>query len=233
MATKQIVPGLFELSIGIVNVFLLKSPNGWALIDTGFPNSAEQILTAFQQMGYHPTDIHHIIVTHAHPDHIGSLAALKRATNATTYIHPLDAPIARTGAGFRPLTPAPGLLTHLMFRLFIRPAPPIEGSLIDQEINEGDVLPIAGGLTVFHTPGHCAGHSAFLWSEQRVLFVGDACGNLPRLGWSLGYENIQVGKQSLERLAKLEFEVACFNHGKTIRQDAAHLFRQRWLSPGI
>jgi len=229
VAVKQIVPGLFELSLGIVNVFLLESENGWALIDTGVPNSADQILAAFKQIGNQPTDIRHIIITHGHPDHIGSLAALKRATNAATYIHPADAPIARTGTGFRPLTPAPGFMTRLMFRLLIRPAPPIDGAVIDHEVNDGDVLPIAGGLTALHTPGHCAGHLALRWPQQQVLFVGDACAHLPRLGWSLGYENIEVGKQSLERLAKLDFEVACFGHGKTILQDASKQFRKRWL----
>jgi glyoxylase-like metal-dependent hydrolase (beta-lactamase superfamily II) len=228
VAAKQIVPGLFELSLGVVNVFLLEAQNGWALIDTGVPNSADRILTAFQEIGNQPADIRHIIVTHAHPDHIGSLAALKQVTNAATYIHPADAPIARTGAGFRPLTPAPGLMTGLMFRLFIRSAPTIEGAVIDHEVNDGDVLPIAGGLTALHTPGHCAGHLALLWPQQHVLFVGDACAHLLRLGWSVGYENIEAGKHSLEKLAELDFEVACFGHGQTILHDASKQFRKRW-----
>ena len=229
MAARQIAPGCFEISLGAVNVFLLESENGWALIDTGFPASADTVLTAIQQLGIQPTDIRHIIISHAHPDHIGSLAALKHATHAATYIHPADAAIARTGTGFRPLTPAPGLLAGLMFRLFIRARGPIDGAVIDHDIHDGDVLPIAGGLTAIHTPGHCAGHIAFLWPRQHVLFVGDACSNLPRLGWSLGYEDIQVGKQSLAQLAKLDFDIACFGHGKPIPQDADKRFRKHWL----
>lgn len=229
LAARQIAPGCFEISLGSVNVFLLKSENGWALIDTGFPNSADQILKAIQQLGIQATDIQHIIVTHAHPDHIGSLAALKHATHAATYIYPADAAIARTGTGIRPLTPAPGLMNGLLFRLFIRSPITLDGAVIDHEIRDGDVLPIAGGLTAVHTPGHCAGHLAFLWPRQHMLFVGDACSNLPRLGWNLGYEDIQVGKQSLERLAKLDFEIACFGHGKAIEHDAAKRFREHWL----
>ncbi|MCX6049733.1 MAG: MBL fold metallo-hydrolase [Chloroflexi bacterium] len=229
MATKQIAPGLFEISLGAVNLFLLESDDGWALIDTGFPNKADQILKAVQELGKQPTDIRHIIVTHAHPDHIGNLAALKRATNATTYSHPADTAIARAGGNFRPLTPAPGFINGLMFRIFIRPVGPLEGTEIDQEIGEGDLLPIAGGLTVLHTPGHCAGHLSFFWPRQQLLFVGDACSNLPRLGWSLGYENIQVGQQSLARLAKLDFDLACFGHGKSILHDASAQFRKQWL----
>ena len=84
MAVTQIVPGLFEITLGPVNVFLLESENGAALIDTEFPTSADHILKAIQQLGKQPTDIQHIILTDAHPDHIGGLAALKQATRATT-----------------------------------------------------------------------------------------------------------------------------------------------------
>ena len=228
MAVKQIARGCFEISVGPVNVFLLESANGWALIDTGFPASAASILAAIQQLGKQPADIRHIIITHAHPDHIGSLAALKRATGAAIYIHPLDAEIARAGGGFRPLTPAPGLMANLMFRLFIRPPGPIEGAATDHLINDGDVLPIAGGLTAIHTPGHCAGHLAFLWPQESVLFAGDTCGNLPRLGLSIVYEDLEVGRRSLAKLAKLDFAVACFGHGKAIQRDASKQFRKRW-----
>ncbi len=232
MEVTQILPGLFALSLGPVNVFFLHSENGWTLIDTGVPNSATHILAALAQVGNRSAVLQHIIVTHAHPDHIGSLAALKRATNATTYIHQADAPIARTGTGFRPLAPAPGLRSKIMFRRVIGAAPSapsVEGAMIDYEISAGDVLPIAGGLTAVHTPGHCAGHLAFLWPKGQVLFVGDACSNMPRLGWSIGYENVATGKQSLKKLAKLDFEVACFGHGTTILHGANTQFRKRWL----
>lgn len=228
MPFTPLAPGLFELSLGPVRVFLLESEDGWALIDTGLPASADRILAAFRKLGHQPTDIRHIILTHAHPDHIGGLAALKQATQAATYMHPADAPIARTGTGFRPITPSPGLLISLMFRLFMRPAPLMPGTPIDHEVSDGDVLPIAGGLTAVHTPGHCAGHLAFLWPRRRVLFAADACSNMPTLGLSLGYEDIELGRKSLAKLARLDFDAACFGHGKTILYGAVEQFRKRW-----
>jgi glyoxylase-like metal-dependent hydrolase (beta-lactamase superfamily II) len=74
VAIKQIARGCFEISVGPVNVFLPESEGGAALIDTGFPNSADAILKAIRQVGKQPADIRHILATHAHPDHIGVLA---------------------------------------------------------------------------------------------------------------------------------------------------------------
>ncbi len=228
MPAQLVAPGLYVIPLGVVNVFLLETDDGLALIDTGSPNQAEQIISAVQQLGKQASDIRHIILTHAHPDHIGSLAALKRASNARTYIHAADAPIARSGSGFRPLYPAPGLLTKLLFRFFIRVDTSVEASVIDEELQDGTVLPIAGGLQAIHTPGHAAGHMVFLWPRGQTLFVGDACSNLPRLSLSLGYEDLRTGQQSLARIAQLDFAIACFGHGQPIKSQAAAQFRARW-----
>jgi glyoxylase-like metal-dependent hydrolase (beta-lactamase superfamily II) len=228
MPAKQIAPGLFELSLGVVNVFLLESDDGLALIDTGYPNSADRILSGVAELGRQPGDIRHIIVTHSHPDHIGSLAALQWATGARTYIHALDGPIARAGTGFRPITPSPGLVPFVMHRMFMRNPPVLEPAQIDQEVADGDVLPIAGGLKAIHTPGHSAGHLAFLWPRGRLLIAGDACATMFGLNLSIGYEDHQAGHRSLALLSGLDFEIACFGHGRTIQQGAAERFRKRW-----
>jgi glyoxylase-like metal-dependent hydrolase (beta-lactamase superfamily II) len=229
MLAKLIVSGLYVIPIGPVNTFLLDSTEGCTLIDTGFPDRADKILEAIRDLGKQASDVRHIILTHAHPDHIGSFAALKKATGAETYMHSLDAPIATAGTGFRPLKPAPGLITGLMFRLFIRPIEAVEAATIDHYVQDGEVLSLAGGLTAIHVPGHCAGQLAFLWSAHGgVLFAADACSNVMGLGWSLGYEDFEEGKRSLSRLAQLDFQVACFGHGKPLTHNACVQFRKKW-----
>jgi hypothetical protein len=132
------------------------------LIDTGFPNGADKILAAIRQLGRASSDLRHIILTHAHFDRIGSLAAIARATGARTYMHPLDAPIAERGSGFRTLTqPAPGLLPRLLFKVFARRNPTVESWRIDQTVSDGEVLPIAGALKVIHVPGPAPDRSRF------------------------------------------------------------------------
>ena len=120
MAVREVVPGLHMISSGPINMFLLESDDGYALIDTGLPGSADTIIRAVAGLGKAPNAIRHILLTHAHPDHIGSLAAVKRATGASAYIHPADAPIASSGKGFRPMKAAPGMRNGVLFRLFIR-----------------------------------------------------------------------------------------------------------------
>jgi glyoxylase-like metal-dependent hydrolase (beta-lactamase superfamily II) len=230
MAAKLIVEGLWQISLGTVNAFLIDIGSGeLTLIDSGFSDSAGKIVGAVESLGRKAVDIRHIIVTHCHPDHAGSLAAIKRLTDAPVYMHASDAAMVRKGESKRPLTAAPGLLRSLMFNLFVGRSPSrIEPCAIDYEIADGTDLPIAGGLRAIHAPGHCAGQLVFLWPRRRVLFVADAASNLPTFGLSLGYENLTEGLRSLAKIAALDFDIACFGHGSAITTQASARFKKKW-----
>src|SRR6476660_9403720 len=73
MALKQLAPGAYMLPLGFVNAFFLEGRDGLVLIDTGIPGSAEKILAAVRELGRQPADIRHILLTHVHADHTGSL----------------------------------------------------------------------------------------------------------------------------------------------------------------
>jgi glyoxylase-like metal-dependent hydrolase (beta-lactamase superfamily II) len=234
MAAKLIVEGLWQISLGTVNAFLIDIGSGeLTLIDSGFPDSAGKIVRAVESLGKMAADIRHIIVTHCHPDHAGSLAAIKRLTGASIYMHASDAAMVRMGESKRPMTAAPGLLRSLMFNLFVGHSPSrIEPCAIDYEIADGTDLPIAGGLRAVHAPGHCAGQLVFLWPRRRVLFAADAASNLPTFGLSLGYENLTEGLRSLAKIAALDFDIACFGHGSAITTQASAKFKKKWGGGG-
>jgi glyoxylase-like metal-dependent hydrolase (beta-lactamase superfamily II) len=175
------------------------------------------------------------LLTHTHPDHIGNLAALQRATGAVAYAHPIDAPYARKGGDLDPKDPAryfhptPRLIPGLLFRLFVKPYFDIEAAQVQHEINEGDALPFLPDLKILFTPGHSLGHLAFFWERHRgVLLAGDTCANMPFLDWSLGYEDFEQGKRTLKKLCERDFQILTVGHGKSITQNAAARWRKRW-----
>jgi glyoxylase-like metal-dependent hydrolase (beta-lactamase superfamily II) len=230
VVTKQIVPGVYAIPLGPVNAFLIDEPGNLTLIDTGIPNSSQKILQAVQEIGRRPADVRHILVTHCHTDHSGSLAELKQATGAPAYMHPADAAMVRLGRTTRPMTPSPGLIPRLMVALFMRAAPTtILPTAIEYEVNDGAELPVAGGIKAIHAPGHCAGQLVFLWPRHGgVLFAADTASHMIRLGFSFIYEDLAEGQRSLTKVASQEFEVACFGHGSAIVGGAANQFRQKF-----
>jgi glyoxylase-like metal-dependent hydrolase (beta-lactamase superfamily II) len=228
MAAKKIVPGVYAISLRIVNAFLLETDEGLILIDTGLPGSEGRILGAIAGLGRKPADVKQILVTHCHSDHTGSLAALKQTTGAPASMHPVDAELIRRGETQRPAVAGPGLVNGLMYRFMslrgTTQQPPVK---IEDELHDGQEL--ESGLRVVHAPGHTAGQVAFLWPGQGgVLIAADAASNMLALGYAPIYEDLEEGNRSLAKLSRLEFEVACFGHGRAITGGASQRFREKW-----
>ena len=228
MGAKRVINGVHIVPMGMANAFLIEGDDGLTLIDAGFPSKEAVVFGVIRGLGRSPDQLKHLIFTHGHPDHIGSAAAIVRETGARTYMHPLDIPIAESGGPFRPMTPAPGLLGQVLCRLFFHPDERLEPVAIDQPLTTGDILPIAGGIEVIHTPGHCAGQVALLWHPGRMLFAGDVGTNLIGLGDPVGFESLEEGRASQRKLASLSFDAAGFGHGGPIVRDASRHFRNKW-----
>jgi glyoxylase-like metal-dependent hydrolase (beta-lactamase superfamily II) len=233
MGFSEVVPGVYAVSIGwrgfpYLNAFVIDA-DGVTLVDTGLPKRADVLLAAVTSAARSTAEVRNLAVTHCHTDHIGSLAALVRETGATAYVHPLDAPVVR-GERSPPRASSQGPLVRLTDRIAHRigadraePCPGIE------LVQEGQELDVAGGLHVLHTPGHTAGHVSYLLPSRRVLFVGDAAGCLfGRVGPPVGMytEDMDQAKQSIRRLASVDFDAACFGHGTVLRGQANSAFRR-------
>jgi glyoxylase-like metal-dependent hydrolase (beta-lactamase superfamily II) len=234
MTPTPLVPGLYALDGGGVNAYLIAADDSLTLIDAGSAGSAERIGRALNSLGYALADITQIVVTHAHADHAGGLAELQAQTRAAVWMHPLDAALVRAGTAMRPSTsPTPGLMNRIIYQLTIAQAPrTVTPASIDHEVEDGVVLPFAGGLQVIHSPGHSAGQIALLWpAHGGVLFAADATINVAGLALFPAYEGLAQGQASLARLATYEFGVACFGHGRPITHSADQRFRARWPGP--
>jgi glyoxylase-like metal-dependent hydrolase (beta-lactamase superfamily II) len=228
---KNLVEKAWLVPLGLVNSVLLEGDDGGlVLVDAGFPDHEAAIFEALRTLGREPQELRHLVFTHAHPDHIGSAAALVTHTGAKTWMHPVDVPIAESGGPFRPMSPSPGLVQKIGFRLFWRPNEAVTPIKIDHQIHDGDTLPVAGGLKVIHTPGHAAGHVSLLWQSGGLLIVGDAGSNVAGVSDPLGFEDREQGRRSQRRLASLQFEAAAFGHGRAIPTDALRRVRRAWAS---
>lgn len=230
MALEEIFPFVYGIGMGYVNAFLIAEEDGLTLIDSGLRGRKKTLLGAVRKLGRRREELKHVLITHHHVDHTGSLAAVKAATGATAYVHPLDIPVV---TGEKPV-PGPNpasILGKIAGPLIARlPYSQLEPSTVEHQLADGEELPMAGGMKVIHTPGHTLGHVSFLMpGHGGVLFAGDAAGHLlGRLGKpSLMFtEDMDQARQSMRKLAALEFDSACFGHGSVLKGQANVAFRR-------
>jgi len=216
---NQPLPGVTALTFpkALVNAFLVEA-DVLTLIDTGTPGGADKILAAIRGAGHGERDLKRILLTHRHSDHAANAADLARVTGASVYCSPVDAPYIREGTEQprpRPATPlgqvmVPYVKVALSWSL---PAVAAEDSLV------GDAT--VGPFRVIDTPGHTAGHVSLLWTDQGVLFAGDAAAHITSLGPHPAADDPATARQSFASLSHLEFETACFGHGRPLVGAAA------------
>lgn len=97
-------PGWARVDLGFVSAYVLVRGREAAVVDTGVAGSADAIGAVLDAAGPGWTGVRHVVLTHHHPDHAGSLPdVLARATGATGYVGAAD--LERVTAGPRPLTP--------------------------------------------------------------------------------------------------------------------------------
>jgi len=229
MRPSAVTPGVYRVSHARVNSYLIDSEDGVVIVDAGLPSASRAILGGVRAIGRESSDVRAILVTHAHLDHAGGLAVLQRATGATVYMHGLDAELVRVGRARRAWSPAPGFINGVIFQVLDAAPDRLEPSDVAVEVEDGGIIPVAGGIQALHVPGHSAGHVAYLWPDHGgVLFVGDAASHEMGLRQGANWEDLEEGLRSLGRLAALDFEIACFAHGRPIAGGAAERFRAVW-----
>jgi glyoxylase-like metal-dependent hydrolase (beta-lactamase superfamily II) len=232
MKPDEVARGVYRIALRGVSVFLVEANDKLVLIDTGLKNSPPRITEAIYSMGRLPQEVVAIVVTHAHRDHTGGLAEMRRRTGAEVWMHASDAVLVEGALPHRPFGPGQNRAADVLRRVMnVAPEGRLEPVPVAHEVADGDELPF-DGLRAFHTPGHSVGHLALLLPRDGgVLFVGDALSNTFRTGLSLLNEDVEGSRRSLARLATLEFDVACFAHGRPLRHGASAAFRE--LAAGL
>jgi glyoxylase-like metal-dependent hydrolase (beta-lactamase superfamily II) len=214
----EILPNIFQLKNRYVNLYLLVEAATITLIDTGISKSgAKLVLEKLSSLGYQASDLKTILITHADPDHTGSVAELKAATGATVLAHGLDAQAMAQG---RPGRPPKGFLAPLIKIMLGQGIP---AQISDGILADGQELPLLGGLKVIATPGHTPGHLAYYVPSKKILFAGDAMmsmrGKLSFIDSPFTWD-YQQGMKSVANLSKLGATTVCCGHGGVLKGEA-------------
>jgi hydroxyacylglutathione hydrolase len=214
---------IHQIKMQIANVYLIRGEKT-ILVDTGAPNSHKTILRELGKMGLAPTDIDLILLTHAHGDHAGSAAELKRITGAPLAVHEADADMLRRGEN-DPLTS-----TRLTARL-LKPIVDLsfEGTEADWLLTDNlrlDDYGVPG--TVITTPGHTNGSVSIVMDNGEAI-IGDVM-----MGGSMGgalfptvprvhyfYTNRTDLDNSMRRILSLPVTTLYVGHGGPLNAEAA------------
>jgi hydroxyacylglutathione hydrolase len=162
------------------------------LIDPG--DDGDRLCDAVQRAGL---TLEAIWLTHAHLDHIGGIAAIKRRVDVPVFLHPDDLTVYR-------FAPQAAAMYGLPFEL---------GPLPDRTLSEGDVMTLGSlRFEVWHMPGHAPGHVIF--HGHGICFGGDVlfAGSVGRT--DLPLSDGEAFQRTLARIATLPPEtVVCPGHG--------------------
>jgi glyoxylase-like metal-dependent hydrolase (beta-lactamase superfamily II) len=163
-------------------VYVVRKDDYCVLIDSGSgtDTSHQNLLEGLKQVGLAPSDLSHILLTHAHIDHYGGLFKLHSLTDAKIGVHELDvqtvahheARLALIGKRLASFLAETGLaeetreqvLSVYRFSKAIYQSTPVDITYeaIDMHL---------GPLEFVHLPGHCPGHVAIRVDD--VVFCGD------------------------------------------------------------
>ncbi|MCX5895500.1 MAG: MBL fold metallo-hydrolase [Proteobacteria bacterium] len=225
----EIAPGVFRITPGRSNCYLL-SGEDLTLIDTGMPGDGKAVIAAIEQCGRTVTDLRHILITHAHLDHIGSLALLKNASGAkvvanckeTDYIQGTKKTwtMGREGFGGKLFKTVLFFMETFVFKY--------EPTAVDIPCTGGKLLDCFGGIQVVATPGHSPGSVSFYLKEKGLLFVGDALNGTGgfALPMRFGCASYKEAVRSVEQLSRLDFDLCLLGHGEPVGNNASAQMRE-------
>jgi metallo-beta-lactamase class B len=160
----HVIGNIYYVGASDVTSFLITTPKGHILLDSGFFETVPQIKQNIAELGFRLTDVKILINSHAHYDHAGGLALLKQLTGATLMASGADAALLAAGGKGD---------FHFGDRLAYEPVKS------DRILRDGDEVELGGVKMVAHlTPGHTKGCTTWTikvkegLKEYNVVFVG-------------------------------------------------------------
>jgi metallo-beta-lactamase class B len=206
VAPFRIAGNLYYVGAIEITSYLITTPEGHFLLDGGFVETAPQIEHNIAELGFKLTDVKFLLNSHAHYDHAGGLAELKKVTGAKFLSSEGDAPLLRSGG-------------HGDFRFGdTLTFPPIAP---DQIVHDGEAIRLGNQTVVAHlTPGHTKGCTT--WTTKirdgdkvyDVVFVGSQSALDYKFGGQESYPGITADfEKSFALLNHLPCDIFLASHG--------------------
>lgn len=161
----RLVGNVYYVGTYDLAVYLIVTPAGNILVNTGVNDSAGQIIASVEKLGFKFSDIKLLLATHGHWDHVGAMGEIKRLTGAKLMMHEADASLLEEGGNSDYRYPqGRGTISE-----------PVK---VDRRLKEGDKVEFGGMVfDILHHPGHTKGATSFAFTTQdagrtyRVLIV--------------------------------------------------------------
>lgn len=224
----QVRPGLWLLPVEIpiaalrvVNVYAFEHPDGaLTLLDSGWDTeqSRRSLTTALRAIGRRVEDVAAVVVTHAHPDHLGLAHRVRAVSGAPVHLSRREAdrlaapppmPV-RFRSALRARVPAWGVPPAVRDEMLAASgaSSPESWTVPARPVDDGTMLDVPGwSLRAVVTPGHTPGHLCLYETRHRLLLTGDHV--LPRITPGVGSHPAEDGDalgdflDSLARVARL------------------------------
>jgi glyoxylase-like metal-dependent hydrolase (beta-lactamase superfamily II) len=226
VSMTEVGPGVHHARAKHVSWVLVTEGESVTLVDTGYPGDRERLFRSLERIGRTPADVEGVVLTHGHPDHIGSAEHLRTTYEVPVWAHRDEVPNA-SGERIEQVSEA-ALLRRVwrpdVFRWVIDvlrlDAAKVErlGAL---QVFAAPELDLPGRPSVIPTPGHTAGHCALHLPDRGVLLAGDALmtGHAlarpegPQLLPDFFQTDAKLARASLEELRGLPADVVVPGHG--------------------
>lgn len=202
----KMIGNIYYVGAAEVSSYLITSPQGHILLDSGFAETVPQIKENVATLGFRMEDVKIIITSHAHADHVGGIALLKQLTNAKLMVSEADAEAVARGGKNDP---------NFGDRFAFDPV------TADRRLRDGDTVQVGDvTMTARLTPGHTKGCTTWTMKVRDgsksydVLFIGSTTVPGYKLIGNAGYPNIVEDYEATFKLLKtLSADVFLAPHG--------------------
>lgn len=217
VAPFRILGNIYYVGASNVASYLITSPDGHFLIDTGVQSMTATIKNSVEALGFQMRDIKIILSSHAHFDHIQGHAIMKRMTGAQVFAMDADADALEAGQDLSPLG--------------FEGWEPVQ---VDRRLQDSETITLGGvALTPTWAPGHSPGCTTWsmdtLDSGETVSVVFFGC-NGPNDGVQL-IDNprfpslVQDALFGFDNMAKLQADIYLTGHPQVPFEGIEHLMR--------